>query len=99
MNEKSRCEARREKKARRRRNESEDSADDDEGLSHDKRLRAAAISKSYVSRVSQQMKGKSLAFGSMMSIPAAMIDSVGLMGMSLAFRAACGEFKMPGVIG
>jgi hypothetical protein len=60
-----------------------------------KRERATAIVEGYLSRVARQQDYKSLGLGGVMTIPASMVDSSGLLGMALAFRAAAGEITMP----
>ena len=60
-----------------------------------KRGRAQAIVDGYLSRVKGREDYKSLALGGVMTIPASLIDSSGLLGMTLAFRAAAGEIPMP----
>lgn len=61
-----------------------------------KRERAQAIIDGYVNRASKREEYKSLCLGSgVMTIPAAVIDSTGLVGMALAFRAAAGDIPMP----
>lgn len=66
-----------------------------ENLVLDKRARAAAIVNGYLIRMAKDDEYKSLGLAGIMSIPAAMVDSSGLLGMSLAFRAAAGELTMP----
>jgi hypothetical protein len=83
------------RKHKRRRPAAHDSDDDERGLSHDKRARATAIVNAYMSRMAKDDEYKSLALGGVMTIPAAMVDSTGLLGMALAFRAAAGELSMP----
>jgi hypothetical protein len=60
-----------------------------------KRDRATAIVEGYLTRVGRQQNYKSLGLGGVMTIPAALVDSSGLLGMALAFRAASGELPMP----
>ena len=60
-----------------------------------KRGRAQAIVDGYLSRVKSSEGYKSLALGGVMTIPASLVDSSGLLGMTLAFRAAAGEIPMP----
>lgn len=83
------------RKQKRKRTSSYDSDEDERGLVRDKRSRATAIVKAYVSRMSENEAYKSLGLGGVMTIPAAMVDSTGLLGMALAFRAASGELAMP----
>lgn len=85
-----------ERKAKRRRSGMNyDSDEDERGLNRDKRARAAAIVKGYCSRLANEDDFRSLALSGVMTMPAAMVDSVGLLGMALAFRAAAGEIPMP----
>ena len=72
-----------------------DSDDDERGLSCDKRARASAIVKAYLTRMANDEDYKSLCLNGVMTMPAAMVDSTGLLGMALAFRAAAGEISMP----
>eukprot|EP00934_Nitzschia_sp_Nitz4_P005308 Nitzschia sp. Nitz4//scaffold2_size372955//368596//371613//NITZ4_000486-RA/size372955-processed-gene-0.557-mRNA-1//-1//CDS//3329546967//5298//frame0 len=60
-----------------------------------KRERATAIVEGYLDRAVKKGDYKTLCLGGMLSIPAALIDSNGLLGMALAFRAAAGELPMP----
>lgn len=60
-----------------------------------KRERATAIVEGYLNRAVQRNDYKTLCLGGMMTIPAAMIDSTGLLGMAMAFRAAAGDLPMP----
>ena len=83
------------KKTKRRRSAPDDADDDERGLNHDKRARATAIVNAYLSRWAKEDDSKSLALNGVMAIPAAMVDSTGLLGMGLAFRAASGELAMP----
>ncbi|GAX14571.1 hypothetical protein FisN_6Lh349 [Fistulifera solaris] len=69
--------------------------DDDRGLTLDKRARATAIVKAYLTRLAQDDDHKNLGIGGVMNIPAVMIDSTGLLGMALAFRSAAGEIPVP----
>lgn len=66
-----------------------------ENLVLDKRARATAIVNGYLTRMAKDDEYKSLGLAGIMSIPAAMVDCSGLLGMSLAFRAAAGELSMP----
>jgi outer membrane biosynthesis protein TonB len=70
--------------------------EDNSCLDSDKRARATAIVNSYVTRMANAEDYKSLALGGVLAIPAAMVDSNGLLGLTLAFRAAAGELDMPG---
>ena len=60
-----------------------------------KRGRAQAIVDGYLARVKESEDYKSLALGGVMTIPASLVDSSGLLGMTLAFRAAAGVIPMP----
>jgi len=81
---------------RKRLSAAEDKARSDGGsLSLDKRARATAIVKGYLTRMAKDQEYKSLGLQGIMSIPAAQVDSSGLLGMALAFRAAAGELTMP----
>lgn len=84
------------RKKKGRRGPSIDSEDDDRGLARDKRARATAIVKAYLTRTENKVDDyKSLALNGVMTIPSAMVDPTGLLGMALAFRAAAGELNMP----
>jgi hypothetical protein len=83
------------RKQKRRRTPTYDSDDNDRGLNRDKRARATAIVKGYLTRAVKKDEYKSLGLAGVMTIPAAMVDSTGLLGMALAFRAAAGELNMP----
>lgn len=83
------------RKQKRRRTPTYDSDDNDRGLNRDKRARATAIVKAYLTRAVNKDDYKSLGLAGVMTIPAAMVDSTGLLGMALAFRAAAGELNMP----
>jgi hypothetical protein len=65
-----------------------------------KRDRANAIVDGYLKRAMDKEDYRSLCNGGgvgggVMTIPASLIDSSGLLGMALAFRAAAGEIPMP----
>jgi hypothetical protein len=62
-----------------------------------KRDRAIAIVNGYLSRAAEKKEYGTLCLGGpgVMNIPASMIDSTGLLGMALAFRAAAGGIPMP----
>ena len=60
-----------------------------------KRDRATAIVEGYLHRAIEQNEYKTLCLGGVMTIPASLVDSSGLLGMALAFRAAAGEIPMP----
>jgi PWWP domain len=83
------------KKTKRRRSGPNDPDECERGLSHNKRARATAIVKAYLTRMAKQDDCKSLALSGVMTMPAALVDSTGLLGMALAFRAASGELCMP----
>jgi len=83
------------KKKTKRRRTSPDDDDDHRVLTHDKRARATAIVNAYLSRWAKEDDSRSLALNGVMSTPVASIDSTGLLGMALAFRAAAGELAMP----
>lgn len=55
-------------------------------LMGDKRARSTAIVRGYLTRMSKDKEYRSLGLSGVMSMPAAMIDSSGLLGMALAFR-------------
>ncbi len=61
----------------------------------DKGGRASAIVKAYLMRIAKKEDMKSLGMAGVMTVPAAQVDSTGLLGMALAFRAAAGELAMP----
>jgi hypothetical protein len=60
-----------------------------------KRDRATAIVEGYLNRAMKQNEYKTLCLGGVMTIPASLVDSSGLLGMALAYRAAAGEIPMP----
>lgn len=65
-----------------------------------KQVRAMAIVKGYLKRTRDRDEYKTLCLGAsigegVLTIPASMIDSSGLVGLALAFRAAAGEIPMP----
>lgn len=70
-------------------------ADDEIDLVYDKKNRATAIVKAYLDRLSHKEEAKSLALGGVLTMPAAMVDSTGILGSTIAFRAAAGMLKMP----
>jgi hypothetical protein len=75
---------------------SHDSDEGEQGLAWDKRARATAIVKAYLTRTAKYNEDyKSLALNGVMTMPAAMVDPTGLLGMALAFRAAAGVLNMP----
>ena len=61
----------------------------------DKRGRATDIVRGYLKRMTETDNLRGLALGGVMTIPAASVDSSGLLAMTLAFRAAAGEIEMP----
>jgi hypothetical protein len=69
--------------------------DDPRGLLFDKTRRASLIVRTYVNRMASSEEYKNLALAGIMNVPAAVVDSTGLLGMALAFRAAAGEISMP----
>jgi hypothetical protein len=73
----------------------DDSDDGERGLAHDKRARATAIVRAYLTRMARKEDYRSLALGGVMTLPSSMVDSTGLLGMALAFRASAGEISMP----
>lgn len=65
-----------------------------------KRERAIAIVEGYLKRATDNGEYKTLCLGGQIPggsivIPASLIDSSGIFGMALAFRAAAGEIEMP----
>ena len=60
-----------------------------------KRERSTAIVRGYLSRVAARDNLKGLGLSGVLTVPAATIDTTGLLGMALAFRAAAGEIDMP----
>lgn len=61
----------------------------------DKTGRASVIVKSYLIKMAKTDDLKSLGLAGVMTMPASHLDSTGLLGMALAFRAAAGELNMP----
>jgi hypothetical protein len=61
----------------------------------DKRGRARAVVKAYLMDIAKREDMKPLGLSGVMTMPAAQIDSTGLLGMAIAFRAAAGELDMP----
>jgi len=61
----------------------------------DKSGRASAIVKAYLMGIAEKEDLKPLGLSGVMTLPAAQLDSTGLLGMALAFRAAAGELDMP----
>jgi PWWP domain len=64
-------------------------------LVNNKHDRATAIVKGYLIRLAKQSDIKSLALSGIMTMPSALVDSNGILGMALAFRAASGRLCMP----
>ena len=60
-----------------------------------KRGRAAAIVRGYLNRLATSTDLKGLGLSGVLTIPAASVESTGLLGMALTFRAAAGELEMP----
>lgn len=87
---------REEARKQKRRRMSYESDEGEPGLAWDKRARATAIAKAYVVRTAKVNEDyKSLALNGVMTMPSAMVDPTGLLGMALAFRAAAGVLTMP----
>jgi len=61
----------------------------------DKRGRATAIVDGYLTRILKTEEMKNLSIAGVLNIPSSLVDSTGLLGMALAFRAAAGEIPMP----
>lgn len=68
--------------------------DQDDNLSS-KRSRATAIVNGYITRLAKKDGMKNLCLAGVLNIPASVVESSGLLGMALAFRAASGEMPMP----
>lgn len=68
---------------------------DPRGKLTDKRGRATAIVNGYLTRTLKKEEMKNLCLAGVLNIPASVVDSSGLLGMALAFRAAAGEIPMP----
>lgn len=84
------------KKKGKRKRSAVDDEEDERGLARNKRARATAVVNAYLLRwAKDDDSSKSLALNGVMGLPAAMVDSTGLLGMALAFRAASGELAMP----
>lgn len=84
------------RKLKRRRAATSEVDEDVRGLSRNKRARATAVVKAYLTRTAKSDADyKSLALNGVMTMPAAMVDPNGLLGMALAFRAAAGVLNMP----
>lgn len=84
-----------EEKKKRRRSAAEGVAYEDYDMNFDKRSRATIITKAYLMRLKDKEETKSLAIGGITGMPVASVDSIGLIGMSLAFRAASGILRLP----
>jgi TolA-binding protein len=69
--------------------------DDESPFAHDKRARACAIVTGYITRIAKKEDMKTLGLSGVVNIPASIVDSSGLLGMTLAFCAAAGEIPMP----
>jgi hypothetical protein len=80
---------------KRHRTSSNDVDELDQRLVHDKQCRATAIVRAYLMRLARESDNKSLALNGVLTMPSASIDSIGLLGMALAFRAASGGLCMP----
>jgi len=61
----------------------------------DKRGRAATIIRGYLNRVAAKDDLKGLGLSGVWGVPSASVEASGLLGMTLAFRAAAGEIEMP----
>lgn len=72
-----------------------DTSDDPLGKLAYKRGRATAIVNGYLTRILKKEEMKNLCLAGVLNIPASVVDSSGLLGMALAFRAAAGEVPMP----
>lgn len=84
------------KKGKRKHPYAEEEESDDISLARNKRARATAVVNAYLLRwAKEDESNKSLALNGVVSMPAAMVDSTGLIGVALAFRAAAGELAMP----
>lgn len=84
-----------EEKKKRRRSAAEGIAYEDYEINFDKRARASIITKAYLMRLKNKEDTKSLASSGVTGMTASSVDSIGLLGMSLAFRAASGMLRMP----
>jgi hypothetical protein len=58
-----------------------------------RRGRANAVVRGYLLRLAKSDEAKNLGVGNMMNIPTSALDSSGLLGMALAFRAAAGAIE------
>jgi hypothetical protein len=68
----------------------------DQDLAWDKRARATAIARAYLTRTASSVENyKSLALNGVLQMPVSMVEPTGLLGMALAFRAAAGVLSMP----
>ena len=61
----------------------------------DKKGRAEAIVKGYLHRYMKKENTKGFVLNGVMGIPASSVESTGLLGITLAFRACAGEIQMP----
>lgn len=86
-----------ESRRKRRRSESEDDPHPkaNEDAIVDKRGRATAIVRRYLLRIANTEDIKTIGIGGAQAIPASALDSSGLLGMALAFRAAAGHINYP----
>lgn len=69
--------------------------DDQDSKLSSKRSRATAIVNGYITRLAKKDDMKNLCLSGVLNIPASVVESSGLLGMALAFRAAAGEMPMP----
>jgi hypothetical protein len=83
------------KTTKRRRSISNDLDEGDPRLMNDKKARATVIVKAYLNRLAKQNDCKSLALSGVLTMPSALVDSVGILGLALGFRAASGGLYMP----
>ena len=60
-----------------------------------KRGRASTIVHGFITKLLETEDLKNLGISGVMNIPAATVDSSGILGMALAFKAAAGEIPMP----
>ena len=84
------------KKGKRKRPSPEEDEGKEGGLARNKRARATAVVNAYLLRWAKEDEAcKSLSLNGVLTMPAALVDSTGLIGAALAFRAAAGELVMP----
>lgn len=95
LRDREKCYRNEDRKGKRIRSGSHGDLDEDERLNHDKAARATAIVRGYLIRLAKEEDYRSLALSGVLTMPAAMVESTGLLGMALAFRAAAGEMVMP----